>query len=29
MKAPAPETGKMPVMPPPGSPGDDPNVQPK
>jgi len=29
MKAPAPETGKMPVIPPPGSPGGDPNVQPK
>jgi hypothetical protein len=29
MKAPAPETGKMPVIPPPGSPGGEPNVQPK
>jgi len=29
MKAPAPETGKMPVIPPPGSPGGDPYVQPK
>lgn len=29
MKAPAPETGKMPVIPPPGSPGGDPSVQPK
>jgi hypothetical protein len=29
MKAPAPETGKMPVIPPPGSPGGDPNVRPK
>jgi hypothetical protein len=29
MKAPAPETGKMPVIPPPGSPGGAPNVQPK
>jgi hypothetical protein len=29
IKAPAPETGKMPVIPPPGSPGGDPNVQPK
>jgi hypothetical protein len=29
MRAPAPETGKMPVIPPPGSPGGDPNVQPK
>ena len=29
MKTPAPETGKMPVIPPPGSPGGEPNVQPK
>ena len=29
MKALAPETGKMPVIPPPGSPGGDPNVRPK
>jgi hypothetical protein len=29
MKAPTPDTGKMPVIPPPGSPGGDPNVQPK
>ena len=29
MKAPAPDTGKMPVIPPPGSPGGDPKVQPK
>jgi hypothetical protein len=29
IKAPAPETGKTPVIPPPGSPGGDPNVQPK
>jgi hypothetical protein len=29
IKAPAPDTGKMPVIPPPGSPGGDPSVQPK
>jgi hypothetical protein len=29
MKAPAPDTGKMPVIPPPGSPGGNPSVQPK
>jgi hypothetical protein len=29
MKAPAPNTGNMPVIPPPGSPGGNPNVQPK
>jgi hypothetical protein len=29
MKAPTPPTGKMPVIPPPGSPGGDPSVQPK
>jgi hypothetical protein len=29
MKAPTPNTGKMPVVPPPGSPGGNPNVQPK
>jgi hypothetical protein len=29
IKAPAPDTGKMRVIPPPGSPGGDPNVQPK
>jgi hypothetical protein len=29
IKTPAPETGKMPVIPPPGSPGSDPRVQPK
>jgi hypothetical protein len=29
MKAPTPNTGKMPVIPPPGSPGGDPNVQPR
>lgn len=29
IKRPAPETGKMPVIPPPGSPGGDPKVQPK
>lgn len=29
MKAPTPNTGKMPVIPPPGSPGGSQNVQPK
>jgi len=29
MRAPAPETGKMPVIPPPGSPGGDPTQRPK
>jgi hypothetical protein len=29
IKVPTPETGKMPVIPPPGSPGGDPKVQPK
>jgi hypothetical protein len=29
MRAHAPETGKMPVIPPPGSPGGDPTVRPK
>jgi hypothetical protein len=29
MKVPTPETGKTPVIPPPGSPGGDPNVRPK
>jgi hypothetical protein len=29
IKAPTPESGKMPVIPPPGSPGGDPNVKPK
>jgi hypothetical protein len=29
MKAPTPEGGKTPVIPPPGSPGGNPNVQPK
>ncbi len=29
IKAPTPETGKTPVIPPPGSPGGNPNVQPK
>ena len=29
MRAPAPETGKMPVIPPPGSPGGNPNLRPK
>ena len=29
MHAPTPETGNMPVIPPPGSPGGDPNVRPK
>ena len=29
MKAPTPKTGNMPVIPPPGSPGGNPNVQPK
>jgi hypothetical protein len=29
MKAPTPDTGKMPVIPPPGSPGGNPNVLPK
>jgi hypothetical protein len=29
MRAPTPETGKMEVIPPPGSPGGDPNVRPK
>jgi hypothetical protein len=29
MKAPTPPVGKMPVIPPPGSPGGDPSVQPK
>ena len=28
-KAPTPEGGKMPVIPPPGSPGGDPSIQPK
>src|ERR1700753_3243994 len=28
MRAPAPETGKMPVIPPPGSPGGDPSAAP-
>jgi hypothetical protein len=29
MKAPTPEGGKTPVIPPPGSPGGNPNVRPK
>ncbi|HTZ00856.1 MAG TPA: hypothetical protein VMC05_00880 [Xanthobacteraceae bacterium] len=29
MKAPTPQSGTMPVIPPPGSPGGNPNVQPK
>ena len=29
MRAPAPDGGNMPVIPPPGSPGGDPNVRPK
>jgi hypothetical protein len=29
MKVPTPQAGKMPVIPPPGSPGGDPNIQPK
>jgi hypothetical protein len=29
MRAPAPDVGKMPVIPPPGSPGGDPTVRPK
>jgi hypothetical protein len=29
MKAPTPDTGKMPVIPPPGSPGGDQSVEPK
>ena len=29
IKAPAPDSGKMPVIPPPGSPGGDQNIQPK
>jgi len=29
MKVPTPEGGKTPVIPPPGSPGGDPNIRPK
>jgi len=29
IRAPTPEGGKMPVIPPPGSPGGDPSIQPK
>jgi hypothetical protein len=29
IKSPTPDTGKMPVIPPPGSPGGNPNVLPK
>jgi hypothetical protein len=29
MKAPAPNLGNTPIIPPPGSPGGDPNVRPK
>ena len=29
MRTPAPDVGKTPVVPPPGSPGGDPNVRPK
>ena len=29
MRAPTPQTGNTPVIPPPGSPGGDPNVRPK
>ncbi len=29
MRAPAPDKGNTPVIPPPGSPGGDPNVRPK
>ncbi|MCP4617407.1 MAG: hypothetical protein GY844_13360 [Bradyrhizobium sp.] len=29
MRAPTPDAGKMPVIPPPGSPGGDPSVRPK
>ena len=29
IRAPAPDVGKMPVIPPPGSPGGDPSIRPK
>ena len=29
IRAPTPDVGKMPVIPPPGSPGGDPNIRPK
>jgi hypothetical protein len=29
MRAPTPDAGKMPVLPPPGSPGGDPTIRPK
>jgi hypothetical protein len=29
IKAPTPNAGKIPVIPPPGSPGGNPNIQPK
>jgi hypothetical protein len=29
IRAPTPEVGRMPVIPPPGSPGGDPNIRPK
>ena len=29
IRAPTPDTGNMPVIPPPGSPGGDPNIRPK
>jgi hypothetical protein len=29
IRAPTPETGNMPVIPPPGSPGGDPTIRPK
>jgi hypothetical protein len=29
IRAPTPDTGKTPVIPPPGSPGGDPNIRPK
>jgi hypothetical protein len=29
IRAPTPNTGRMPVIPPPGSPGGDPNIRPK
>jgi len=29
MRAPTPDSGKTPVIPPPGSPGGDPNIRPK
>lgn len=29
IRAPTPDSGKMPIIPPPGSPGGDPNIRPK